>query len=331
MEVRDLVKSVDIVKFVGQFTDGFEERSDGDLWTLSPLKEENTPSFSINPKTQRFYDFSSGRYGDVLDFALYYYNKGFRYAVDRVKEFAGVDGEIAAPDQPRLEATDIARRFRRKDAKQEQTGMKPLPEDHMEQYSDDMDKLRLWIDEGISPEVLREFGVRYDDFGRRIVYPIYDADGNLVNVGARTTVPDWKERGIRKYTYTNKWNGAMRVLYGFFQNRDAIDAKREIILFEGAKSVMKAASWGVRNTAAILTSHMSAEQFKLLLPLGVRTVFALDKDVDLSGDKNVRRLMRYVPCKRICDRDDLLGEKDAPVDRGEEVFRYLYEHAVRMN
>lgn len=55
-----------------------------------------------------------------------------------------------------------------------------------------------------------------------------------------------------------------------YENRD------EVILFEGAKSVMMADGWGVRNTGALLTSHLNENQFQVLLKLGVKVSFALD-------------------------------------------------------
>lgn len=59
MEVSDLIQQTDIVEYISQYCT-LTERSDGEWWGLSPLKEENTPSFSVNREEQVFYDFSSG-------------------------------------------------------------------------------------------------------------------------------------------------------------------------------------------------------------------------------------------------------------------------------
>ena len=63
---------------------------------------------------------------------------------------------------------------------------------------------------------------------------------------------------------------------------------------------------------------------KLLISLGCRVVFALDKDVDIKKDRNIRKLTHYVNVEYIHDTDGLLSEKDAPVDKGKEVFERLY-------
>lgn len=63
------------------------------------------------------------------------------------------------------------------------------------------------------------------------MYPIHDIDGNIVNIGGRILDPEWKEKGMRKYTYLSGW-GEMSVIYGLYENMKYILEKKEIILFE---------------------------------------------------------------------------------------------------
>lgn len=46
----------------------------GELWYCSPFRSEETPSFKINPERNIWYDFGEGRGGNVLDFAMRYFN-----------------------------------------------------------------------------------------------------------------------------------------------------------------------------------------------------------------------------------------------------------------
>lgn len=200
----------------------------------------------------------------------------------------------------------------------------------MDKFRVDRDMVKTWEDEGISWDIMQRFDVRYDDFSNRIVYPIRDAAGTIRNVGGRTLDPDWKEKGLRKYTYFYKWGGAMDLLYGLYENYNEIVSSREIILFEGCKSVLKAASWGINNTAAVLTSHISPNQLAILIGLGAKVVVAFDNDVDVSKDYNMRKLLNYTRVDVVHDRDHVLEEKDSPVDKGEAVFRKLYEERRRL-
>lgn len=43
-------------------------------------------------------------------------------------------------------------------------------------------RITKWIEEGIPQSIMEKYGVRYDKRANRIVYPVYDNDGNLINV-----------------------------------------------------------------------------------------------------------------------------------------------------
>ena len=113
--------------------------------------------------------------------------------------------------------------------------------------------------------------------------------------------------------------------YHTYKCQQEIKKKREIILFEGAKSVMMADTWGIHNTGAILTSHLNPHQMKILACLAYRVVFALDKDVEVREDHNIKRLKQFVKVEYTWDMENLLDEKDSPVDKGIEVWEKLYE------
>lgn len=88
---------------------------------------------------------------------------------------------------------------------------------------------------------------------------------------------------------------------------------------------MLADTWGIKNTGAILTSHLNPNQMKILAKLGCNVVFALDKEVVVRDDYNIRRLKQFVKVQYLWDKDNLLSDKDAPVDKGFQVFQRLYE------
>ncbi|MBR4023515.1 MAG: hypothetical protein IKI94_13155 [Ruminococcus sp.] len=205
-----------------------------------------------------------------------------------------------------------------------------LPTNYMERYEFNTDKLQAWVNEGISLETMRKFGVHYDSFSNRIVFPIKNYSGDIINVCGRTLDKDFKEKEIRKYTYF-KPLGYLDTLYGFSDNVQAILEKKEIIIFEGCKSVMLADEWGIKNSCAILTSHLNPQQLIFLIKLGIRVVFALDEDVNIRDDDNIQRLKRYVRIEWVKNFDNLLSPKMAPVDAGFEVWKKLYERRRSIN
>ncbi|CCY68965.1 dNA primase [Clostridium sp. CAG:678] len=321
MELNDLIQSVDIVEFISQFVD-LEEKN-GEYWGLSCFKDEKTPSFSVRRDPPLFYDYSSGIGGNLYTFVKHYYNCSNKEAVNIIKKYAGVDGEVFVRRE-KMAATVTCKKFSKKIKGVKQNSSKPLPDNYMERYEYSLDKLSVWLKEGISKESIDKFQVKYDAFSDRIVYPIRNVNGKIVNIGGRTLDPNWKEKKLRKYCYFFSW-GTMNTIYGLSENMDSIQDKKEIILFEGCKSVLLADTWGIHNCGAILTSHLNPNQLRILIKLGCRVVFALDKDVRIREDKHIQKLKQYVNVEFLWDYEDLLNEKDAPVDQGQKVFEHLYD------
>ena len=327
MEVKELIERVDILEYISHYTD-FERRGN-EYFALSPLKEEKTPSFSVDPEKQIFYDFSSGIGGDVLTFVREYHKCSFYEAVNILKKYSGCEGDVNAGDQ-RLSTTAVIKKVAASKRPAKISTAKILPNDYMERYDWDIKKLQVWIDEGIPSEILYEHGVRYDPFASRIVYPIHDLKGRIINVSGRTIDPRWKEKKLRKYTYYFDFS-AWGDLYDLFRHQDAILQEKSVVIFEGAKSCMKAEHYGTMNTVALLTSHLNEAQLKILIQMQCHCIFALDSDVDLRKDKNVQKLMKFCRVSWVKNRDNLLDEKESPVDRGPEVWANLYERMVRLN
>lgn len=326
MDLSELIESIDIVDYISQFVE-LEEKN-GEFWGLSPFKDEKTPSFSVRRESGSFYDFSSGIGGSVVTFTQYYYRITKREAIERIKKMVCGEGVELTP-MTHIEATKSCKKYAIKPHIKRPVNRAVFRPGYMEKYEIRKDKLEVWENEGISKDILDKFCVRYDSFSDRLVYPIHDLYGNIINIGGRTLDPDWKSKGLRKYTYFSGWEGGMGVIYGLYENMDSIIEKKEVIIFEGCKSVLIAASWGINNTGALLTSHLNPAQMVILAKLGVRVVFALDKDVKIKNDHNISRLKRYVNVDYIYDRDDLLDEKDSPVDKGIDKFRNLYANKVR--
>lgn len=320
MELEELVQSVDIVEYISQFVD-LEERN-GEFWGLSPFKEEKTPSFSVKRDPPFFYDFSSGIGGNLIEFIKAFNHCSSGDAVKIIEKYAGKEIDELG-NSNKLSATSVMKRFKPQSQTRKENISRPLPDNYMNKYDKGYKNLEIWMDEGISRESLDRFCVRYDPFSDRIVYPIRNIDGKIVNVGGRTLDPLWKEKGLRKYCYFFQW-GSMNTIYGLFENMEYIKSRGEVILFEGCKSVLIADSWGMKNTGAILTSHLNFNQLKILAKLGCRVVFALDNDVDITRDKNIEKLNRYVGVEYLKDTEHLLNQKDSPVDEGPDVFKKLY-------
>ena len=325
MGLEELIENIDIVEYISQYVE-FEEKN-GEYWALSPFRDEKTPSFSVRRETNSFYDFSSGIGGNVFTFVKHYNKCSAKEAIEILQKYVGCDGKTIS-SRKKLPAAATCKKFKQpKQHKKNILKVHIYPDNCMERYEKKEEKLAVWEAEGISKASLEKYQVYYDSFSNRLVYPIRNISGQVVNIGGRTLDPDFKTKKLRKYTYFSGW-GEMDVIYGLFENMGSILEQKEIILFEGCKSVLLADSWGIHNTGALLTSHLNPNQMKILAKLGARVVFALDKDVRIRDDHNIAKLKRYVPVEYFWDWEDLLAEKDAPVDKGRDVFETLYNQRL---
>jgi len=321
MDAAELISQVNIVEYISQYVD-LEKKND-EWWGLSPFKVEKTPSFSVREDPPFFYDYSAGVGGNVFKFIQLYFNCSSAEVFKRIKDYLGITDEDITYNK-KLSAVSVSKKYSTKKPTTKKFSGTNLRPDCMRKYEKRDDKLQVWINEGISRETLDKFQVYYDPFSDRLVYPIYSIDGNIVNIGGRTLDPDFKEKNQRKYCYFYKW-GTINTIYGLYENREAIEEKKEIILFEGCKSVLLADTWGIHNTGAILTSHLSESMITILAKFGYDVVFALDKDVDIRKDKNIQRLKRYVKVYYLYDSENVLDEKDSPVDKGKNEFQRIYK------
>lgn len=326
MDVSELLKSIDIVEYISQFVE--LTAKNGEYWGLSPFKEEKTPSFSVRRETNKFFDFSSGFGGSLIAFVQRYFHVSAAEAIDRLANYAGFDAQ-SIEGHAELAATDVCRRFTKPKPEEKTCTASVLPENCMDKYEKRPEKLAVWMREGISEGSLNRFQVRYDAFADRLVYPIRNPDGKIVNIGGRTLDPEWKQKKLRKYCYYYSW-GTIKTIYGLAENMEYCQQKHEIILFEGCKSVLLADTWGIKNAGAILTSHLSVSQMKLLAQLGFNVVFALDKDVNIRDDRNISKLKQFVNVSYIKDVHDLLEAKDSPADKGKDTFETLYDQRFKL-
>src|SRR6202040_1431976 len=71
---------------------------------LSPFQQEKTPSFFVNDQKQAWFDFSSGKNGNIFDFLVQTEGLSFPEAVERLGAKAGAGQPPRSPDVGRLES-----------------------------------------------------------------------------------------------------------------------------------------------------------------------------------------------------------------------------------
>jgi DNA primase len=82
-------KAVDIAEFLAERGINPERKTGGDFVYSSPLKDENTPSFHVNPQKNVFHDFSTGNKGDIITLVQLLDNTNYSGAMEKLLRFKG--------------------------------------------------------------------------------------------------------------------------------------------------------------------------------------------------------------------------------------------------
>src|SRR5574344_57807 len=205
----------------------------------------------------------------------------------------------------------------------------------LNRYVWDENAFAPWLEEGITLEQMRLFGVKYDPIENCIVIPKLDTNGNLIGVRRRFLDPDAPAK------YAPLWYNNVclsyptgRSLYGIYQNQDAIRRKRTVMIFEGEKSVMKYGGFYKDNIAlATLGKNMTASHIKEMLDLGVtRVILGYDADYETTEQMLAKReeyrkiakiLVPYFATSILIDYACGMTHKDSPIDEGKDYFEKL--------
>lgn len=179
-----------------------------------------------------------------------------------------------------------------------------------------------FLEDGISVRTQRIFEIMYDETTERVVFPIYNSQGELVSIKGRYVGTDGWVLDEIKYLYLYSFDKSIE-LFNLHRALPYIKNTGEVIVFESEKSCMKAYQYGFKNTVAISGSELSPVQAHMLIMLGVTITFAFDNDMDFDHVKKQAKQIRTRKCFWIHDNLGLLGEKDAPVDKGEVTWKRL--------
>lgn len=321
--LQEINEKADLLAYVRESLDLVQKGDD--YFAHCPLHEDKTPSLSFTPSENSFYCFSCGAKGKMIGYLMQFEGLTFDEAVEKASRIAKID-----TSQMCQSPTIILLKKWRPYLTPKQVEVAVHPEiKKSELYRYKLKPAEEWLDENISAETQKEFGIRIDDIGNRIVYPVFDINGKLINIKGRTRYTNYKKLDIAKYINYYKI-GTMDYLQSLEKALPYIREQHEVIVFESIKSVMKAYEWGYKNCISAEKHTLTPEQILLLVSLHADIVIGYDTDVDYSSGEvaeNIDKLKRVTNVYIIADDDELLGgiaTKNSPVDCGLEIWEELY-------
>lgn len=204
----------------------------------------------------------------------------------------------------------------------------------------------LWLGEGIGKETMEKFDIRYSILQNKIIIPHHDIDGKLIGIRARALNPEDIERGkympikVGDVLYNHQLGFN---LYGLDKHKEAIKKLKRAIIYESEKSVLLDDTYYGKYSTAVATcgSQLNKFQINLLIKkLGVsEIILAYDKEFVLPYDNKGKEYRKKLidKCNKykglaqfyyIFDERNLLHEKDAPCDRGQEILEQLMKGRI---
>jgi len=200
-----------------------------------------------------------------------------------------------------------------------------IPESILEEYYPFGKPLpyKSWIEEGISYSTQMLYGIGFDMESKRVVMPMRNRFGKLVGVKGRIMKD---EDDDRKYLYLHRFQNRYE-WFNFHYAHPYILIDKKVYIFEAEKSCMKSYSNGIFNTLAIGASEISEEQVQIVKQLGldIEIVLCYDKGIKIGDIIEGMKMFQGRTVSAIYDTDNILENKNSPIDQGVDVFNRLLE------
>lgn len=206
--------------------------------------------------------------------------------------------------------------------------------------------IQPWVNEGITPDVMRHCGIRFDPVNCGIIIPHYSPDNQLLGIRTRTLIKEEEVYGKYRPAYLNGklYNHPLSFnLYNLNNSKEHIKDFGIAIVFESEKSPLLYQSYfGIENdiSVAVCGFNILSYQMELLRAAGAKeVVIAFDKQFQDIGDEEWKKLKdKYykihekfghdIQISYIFDFEGLLNYKDSPIDQGPDTFLTLFKERI---
>lgn len=301
-EINAIRAKADIISIVGSYIPLTQRGKN--YFCVCPFHDDHAPSMSLSSEKQIYKCFSCGATGNVFTFVSEFENVSFIEAVSIVANKCGMElsqatfkNNTSQVFKEEYEIMELSQKF------------------FQNNLRTDAGKLALSYlkERGIDDDIIKEFGIglsidsndslltlltkknydikkltdiglinnvngkTYDMFSRRITFPLWDKDGNIVGFSARIYRG---EKDASKYMNSkeSKIFKKGETLYNYHNAKDVAKREKKIIVVEGFMDAIRISASGIKNVVALQGTAMTQEQITLLKKLRVKVILCLDND-----------------------------------------------------
>ena len=303
-KIEQIRSSVDIVDVIGSYIP-LSKRGKG-YWGICPFHDDSNPSMSVSQELQIYKCFVCGAGGNVFTFLQNYLKIGYLEAVKMVAEMGGipVDELNEAYTRPKVndqlkplydmheEALKIyhvmlSRRtgLRAREYLEKRHITDEVIEKFMIGYAPNEDTLLKGfgqlnfnkVDMERSGLIIEGTRQDYDRFKDRIMFPLWDSNGQVVGFSGRIYQ---KDRDEAKYMNSPESEIFIKgqTLYHYHEAKQATRQAGFIYLLEGFMDVIALYRAGLENAVALMGTALTQDHLRLLRKLTVQVHVCLDGD-----------------------------------------------------
>lgn len=273
---------------------------------LSPFNKEKTPSFFVNDQKSMWFDFSSGKNGNIFDFVMLTEGVAFPEAVERLASMAGMALPLPRPEDDArerrrkslhdvvelaakfFEATLAARAGAKARGYLADRGLDPAVQVKFRLGYAPPERFALKehlgvqgvpVEDMVGAGVLvagEDIPLPYDRFRDRVMFPITDRGGRVIAFGGRALDKQAPAKYLNSPETPLFHKGA--TLYNIARARAAAHQGAAVIAVEGYIDVIAMVEAGFDATVAPLGTALTQEQLGLLWKLADEPILCFDGD-----------------------------------------------------
>ncbi len=358
-DIEELKDRADIVEVIGSYI-ALKPASSGSFKGLCPFHGEKTPSFNVRANPAFYHCFGCGVGGDVYKFLQEIESISFADAVERLAEKTGfqltyedsgageeksnrsrlltINQEAASFYSAQLASEEgaaardflVGRGFDAESARQFGIGYAPKGWqnliEHLRGKGYTLDELVL-----VGLAMPSDKG-GYDRFRGRVLWPIRDANSQVLGFGARKLYDDDEGPKYLNTPETPVYHKAS-VLYGLDLARKAIAKNRQVVVVEGYTDVMACHLAGEMTAVATCGTAFGEEHIKIINRLlgqssdPAEVIFTFDPDA--AGQKAALRVYgdssKFNALTFVAAGPDGLDPSDLRQQRGDSAISAMLE------
>lgn len=270
---------------------------------VCPFHDDHSPSMSVSSDKQIYKCFSCGAAGNVFTFVENYEQVPFAEAVSIVANKIGMKFDSreqvkkSNPHKVEFEIMSLTLKFYQNNLKTElgKEARDYLAARHIDNETinefgiglsiDKSDALYTFlINKKYDMKKLTDLGLInlnknsiYDTFTRRIIFPLWNKDGEVVGFSARIYR---NEKDTSKYVNSKETIIFKKgeTLYNYHNAKEYIKREKKVIIVEGFMDAIRLSVNGIKNVIALQGTALTKEQIELIKKLRAKVILCLDND-----------------------------------------------------